>query len=63
MNAGKLFGFAYDRRMVSKGKSRAYLCDNKTFKHIFYFVLFLGMFLWAVALLSFIIVFYLFSFC
>ena len=52
MNAGKLFGFANDRKMMSKGKIRAFACDNKSFKHIFYFVLFLGMFLWAVALFS-----------
>ena len=36
MNAGKLFGFANDRRMMSKGKVRAPACDNKIFKHIFY---------------------------
>ena len=52
MNAGKLFGFASDRKTMSQGKFALLHAIIKTFKHIFYFVLFLGMFLWAVALFS-----------
>ena len=52
-NAGKLFGFANDRKMMSKGKVRASACDDKTLKDIFYLVLCLGMFLQAAALFSY----------